>query len=307
MNSFSSRVGSTPGSKQTHFHSRNIKRVLLEQSERQLSHLLTNGDDEDNNVHSIRIQALLGLSRIAMSYEHQSIAIRLSLAALRTMQQLPHAHYDMKLWLECKVMLARSLAGSHIDLSSAASSGYLDCVVQCEEGITQCEAVGDTELTVELHLTAALHAMSLEPCQLETVTNNCQVGQHLGVTLRSGIVLIVNCTHTYIRIHTKQRALELLESLPVLSPHTNLLRCQASLLLADVSCVAGVCGIETEMVDVFRGLGSMLTEQVIYLMFVSVNRCDRCLLCVPRFLFERKMCLTYIFLIDVCWLLVTSA
>ena len=60
-------------------------------------------------------------------------------------------------------------------MALGSSSSLLDCSVQCEEGIKQCEAVGDVELAAELHYIAALHLMSVEPCQLETVTINCQV------------------------------------------------------------------------------------------------------------------------------------
>ena len=59
---------------------------------------------------------------------------------------------------------------------------------------------------------------------------------------------------------TVQASLELLEKVPVLSPHSALLRCQTTLLLADVSCMPGVSSVK--MVEVFRGLEVMLKHQV---------------------------------------------
>ena len=61
--------------------------------------------------------------------------------------------------------------------------------------------------------------------------------------------------------HTPQEALACLERLPELSQRGQVLQSQASVLLADVSCVQGG-EVGGEMVGVFQGLISMLKEQV---------------------------------------------
>lgn len=53
----------------------------------------------------------------------------------------------------------------------------------------------------------------------------------------------------------------MLESLPELSPRARLLRCRASILLADVSCMLGGA-TWGEMAQVFQGLTVMLEKQV---------------------------------------------
>ena len=58
-----------------------------------------------------------------------------------------------------------------------------------------------------------------------------------------------------------QNTLQLLESLPELSTQARLLRCQASILLADVSCVQGGA-TWGDMVQVFQGLVTMVKTQV---------------------------------------------
>ena len=59
-----------------------------------------------------------------------------------------------------------------------------------------------------------------------------------------------------------QSVLHLLESLAELSPSGRLLRCQASLLLGEASCVQQD-ETRAEMVAVFQGIGKLLKEQVV--------------------------------------------
>ena len=79
--------------------------------------------------------------------------------------------HDMRLWLECRVMLARSLVER-----SDGSEGLVECGGQCEEGVEECEACGEVELTAELNYTAALHALTCKPCDLAKISSHTQVG-----------------------------------------------------------------------------------------------------------------------------------
>ena len=86
---------------------------------------------------------------------------------------------------------------------------------------------------------------------------NCLPHLPFFVTVSDGMV-----SNTMIgSIFSLQSTLQLLESLPELSPHARLLRCQASILLADVSCVQGGA-TWGDMVQVFKGLATMLETQV---------------------------------------------
>ena len=81
--------------------------------------------------------------------------------------------HDMRLWLECRVMLARSL----VERSDGSEGGRLvECGGQCEEGVEECEACGEVELTAELNYTAALHALTCKPCDLAKISSHTQVG-----------------------------------------------------------------------------------------------------------------------------------
>ena len=75
----------------------------------------------------------------------------------------------MRLWLVCRVMLARSLVGRSDD----GEGGRL---VECEEGVEECEACGEVELTAELHYTAALHTLTCKPHDPAKISSHTQVG-----------------------------------------------------------------------------------------------------------------------------------
>ena len=78
---------------------------------------------------------------------------------------------DVRLWLECRVMLARSLMGR----GDAGGWGVVECGGQCEEGVGECEACGEVEMTAELHYTAAMHALTCEPRDLAKISSHAQV------------------------------------------------------------------------------------------------------------------------------------
>ena len=78
-------------------------------------------------------------------------------------------------------MLARSLVGSQPLAKSKSNSGLaglLDCSEQCREGLRESEACGELELSAQLHSTAARHAMTQDPPDLEAVTVHAQVWAH---------------------------------------------------------------------------------------------------------------------------------
>ncbi len=192
---------------------------------------------------------------------------------------------DTRLWLECRVLLAKTLAMSNHRKSGESEGGrggprqlLLECSWQCAEGVRECEACGEVELCSTLHYTAALHAMAAEPMDLDVVVTHVQVqddwlysyitveGRLRCVAFRfahalSYSILCVVCL-------APQSALHQLESLSELSPSAHLLRCRASLLLAEVACVQGqrvIRGggtIEPEMAQVFEGLAKLVREQV---------------------------------------------
>jgi len=44
-----------------------------------------------------------------------------------------------------------------------------------EEGVGECEACGEVEMTAKLHYTAAMHALTCEPCDLAKISSHAQV------------------------------------------------------------------------------------------------------------------------------------
>ena len=91
---------------------------------------------------------------------------------------------DTRLWLECRAATARSLALSIHRISRVVEGRkgehgdhhlLLDCSLQCEEGVRECEACGEVELCSALHYTAALHALAREPLHLDLVVTHAQV------------------------------------------------------------------------------------------------------------------------------------
>jgi len=62
---------------------------------------------------------------------------------------------DVRLWLECRVMLARNLMGR----GDAGGGGVVECGGQCEEGVGECEACGEVEMIAKLHYAAAMQGV----------------------------------------------------------------------------------------------------------------------------------------------------
>ena len=170
------QVGGTPSPRQatpssayrrTKGHS--IKVTLLDSAERQLAPLC----EADDFLHpDLQIRAFLRLAEVASVYSHQSAALRLSLAALRTMQCNEYC-YDPVLWLEGLSSFTHSLIGRR-----PSGGELLDCEAQCASAVGLCETLGEHELGARFHYTVALHHMSLLPQSLDTISKHCQVAMH---------------------------------------------------------------------------------------------------------------------------------
>ena len=131
------------------------------------------------------------MAEVALALYQPSTAVQLCLAALRSLQStnkdaelsssqetdknLKNLHLnsqssfvsDLRLWLECKNILAKSL----IDVRCE----WLSCASVCGEGCEECEACGDVEMWAEFHLTAAMHALSGDLPNLELLQTHTQV------------------------------------------------------------------------------------------------------------------------------------
>ena len=75
---------------------------------------------------------------------------------------------DGSLWLECRVMLARSLVGTNWN--------GLSCDAVCTEALEEAWSCGEgAGLSAHLHYIAALHAVTQQPANMETVVSHTQV------------------------------------------------------------------------------------------------------------------------------------
>ena len=170
----------TPSSAYRRTRGHNIKVTLLDSAERQLAPLC----EIDDFLHpDLQIRAFLRLAEVASVYNHQSAALRLSLAALRTMQCNEYC-YDPILWLEGLSSLTRSLIGRR-----SSGSELLDCEAQCVSAVSLCESLGEHELGARFHYTVAVHHMSLLPQSLDTISKHCQVTVYSCCTYTSGCVV----------------------------------------------------------------------------------------------------------------------
>ena len=128
-----------------------------------------------------------------MAIHQPSLATQLSLASLRCLQSADkcadlsghsieldssvkisplnfgRSLDDMRVWLQCKSVLAKSLVG--------ANSEWFKCDGVCGEGCEESEACGDIEMWAEFHLTAAMNALSLEPPNLDLMETHTQVSE----------------------------------------------------------------------------------------------------------------------------------
>ena len=131
------------------------------------------------------------MAEVALALSQPNTAVQLSLAALRNLQstdknadlsssqemdenlkstrlnsRLLFAP-DMRLWLECKNTLAKSL----IDVKCE----WLSCASVCGEGCEECEACGDVEMWAEFHLTAAMYSLNADLPNLDRIHTHAQV------------------------------------------------------------------------------------------------------------------------------------
>ena len=186
-----------------------ISPLLLENAERILQNYCLSLTSSSSFASELRARAYLTLSKLALTLHHNPTATKLGLATLRVLQtssssSLSPSSTVHRLWLEGRHTLALSLVGKQ-----RSGEAVLDCAIQCEEGVREAEKFGDTQWCAEFHFAAGLHALSLSPPNIE------------------GIM-----THS-------QSCLQLLASLPYLSPPLSFLHARCKLLLCEAGCHSG--------------------------------------------------------------------
>ena len=131
------------------------------------------------------------MAEVALALYQPSTAVQLCMAALRNLQSTnkdadlsnsqeldenlknlglncrSSFEADLRLWLECKNILAKSLVDARCE--------PLNCASVCGEGCEECEACGDVEMWAEFHLTAAMHALSVDLPNLDLLQTHTQV------------------------------------------------------------------------------------------------------------------------------------
>ncbi len=131
----------------------------------------------------VRIQALLGLAQLSLNLQHSITGYQLSLQAVRLLQSAEEEEessrksskrgslkeLDPHLWLECTSMMIRCSVG----LERVPGGERL--FVEVEERCRECEENGDMEIMAEMKFSAAEHAMSMIPCQLQNAQQHSQV------------------------------------------------------------------------------------------------------------------------------------
>lgn len=168
-----------------------IKLMLLDRAEKEVTSLCSNVCSASSP--ELQVRTYLAMAHVSLALYQPSIATQLSVAALRRLQsterdsdlgeseqserrvngsplRLSQLAADLRLWLECRSTLAKSLVG--------ASSVWLSCVEVCREGCEESEACGDVEMRAEFHLTAAEHALSVESPNLDLIQTHAQVSEH---------------------------------------------------------------------------------------------------------------------------------
>ena len=186
----------------------------------------------DSEQLALQTRAYLCLAQVSLSLYQPITAVQLSLTALRFLQSTGRdATCDSRLWLKTRVTLAECLSQIYCSNDWKQIKGLLSCDEVCIEGIKECEAIGDLETAAELSYITACYYLMQNPPLLKEVSSNVQ-----------------SC-------------LNYLESCVQLSDRSQVLRAEASLMLADVSCVQGE-GHKEEMRLVYRGIVNMLEQQV---------------------------------------------
>lgn len=145
-----------------------------------------------NCVHGVCFsRSYLAMAEVALALSQPSTAVQLCLAALRDLQSTDkNADFsssqemdenlknlrstsqssfapDLRLWLECKNILAKSL----LDVKCE----WLSCASVCGEGCDKCEACGDVEMWAEFQLTAAMHSLNADLPNLDLLQTHAQV------------------------------------------------------------------------------------------------------------------------------------
>ena len=131
------------------------------------------------------------MAEVSLALSQPSTAAQLCLAALRSLQSTNKSADlgssqemeenlktirlnsqssfapDLRLWLECKNILAKSL----IDVKCE----WLSCASVCGEACEECEVCGDVEMWAEFHLTAALHSLNADVLNLDLIQIHAHV------------------------------------------------------------------------------------------------------------------------------------
>ena len=175
-----------------------IKLTLLERAEKEIVCVYT----EASSCPEIQTKSHLAMAKVALALNQPSTAVQLCLASLRCLQSaeknadLDRARHvplssapDLRLWLECRSVLANSLVG--------VDRGWLNCDDVCGEGCEECEACGDIEMGAEFHLTSAMHALSMEPPNLDLLQTHTQVS----VTCTSAQDFIILYIYMYMHVY----------------------------------------------------------------------------------------------------------
>lgn len=191
-----------------------------------------------NSIHSffidVRVRGCTLLSEIAVSISNVPNAVNLALSALRMLQSCDKdsTQFDPLLWLQTRVALAESM----MLLAPPSLHPSLNMSSVCSEGVRESQALGDPEVTAHfLYASGVHHFVSVLPPDLERVRRS-----------------VTECLQT-------------LEGCIELSDSGHVLKCKASLLLAEVSFARKEEEKEegnVKMVAIYRGIGQLLEDQV---------------------------------------------
>ena len=185
-----------------------------------------------------KVRAYLLLSEISLALSHYWNATNLALSALRVLQDVGRrsaSSIDPLLWLQTRVGLARGVSLLHTPLCPS----LLDMSSVCKEGIAEAEALGEAELASEfLYLSGVYRLVSVHPLDLKWVESDVKA------------------------------CLQTLEGCAELSQAGQLLKTEASLLLAEVACVGEDDYSREDMIKIYEGIGRMIEHQVT----ISVDR-----------------------------------
>ena len=142
------------------------------------------------NLHFL-CRSYLAMAEVSLALSQPSTAAQLCLAALRSLQSTNKSADlsssqemeenlknirlnsqssfapDLRLWLECKNILAKSL----IDVKCE----WLSCASVCGEACEECEACGNVEMWAEFNLTAALHSLNADVLNLDLIQIHAHV------------------------------------------------------------------------------------------------------------------------------------